>query len=42
MQMHSAGKPLHEIRAAIEANYKPKYRFITPTPHPPGGPPSRP
>jgi hypothetical protein len=37
MQMHQAGRPLSEIRAAIEAHYKIKYRFMTPTPHPPRG-----
>ena len=37
MQMHQAGRPLAEIRAAIEATYKTKYRFMTPTPHPPHG-----
>ena len=37
MQMHNAGRSLGEIRSAIEGNYKTKYRFITPTPHPPHG-----
>ena len=42
MEMHGAGRPLPEIRAAIEANYKSKYRFMTPTPHPPRGSSFRP
>jgi hypothetical protein len=42
MQMHSAGKPLAEIRSTIEATYKMQYRFITPTPHPPPGTSNRP
>lgn len=35
--MYQAGRALPEIRAAIEAKYKTKYRFMTPTPHPPRG-----
>jgi hypothetical protein len=35
MVMHKAGKPLDEIRSTIEETYRTKYRFMTPTPHPP-------
>ena len=38
MQMHTAGMSLPNIRAKIEQNYTSKYRFITPTPHPPHAP----
>lgn len=38
MQMHGEGKSLTEIRTRIEEAYRPKYKFITPTPHPPRAP----
>ena len=41
MQMHKAGLSLVNIREKIEQNYKSKYRFITPTPHPPHAPASK-
>jgi hypothetical protein len=42
MLMHKAGKPLGDIRSTIEETYRTKYRFITPTPHPPHGSPNQP
>jgi hypothetical protein len=35
MQMHGAGTPLAEIRAAIERTYAPHYPSMTPAPVPP-------
>jgi hypothetical protein len=32
MQMYNSGKPLVDIRAAIEAKYRPTSQFMTPTP----------
>jgi hypothetical protein len=41
MRLHNGGYSLKEIRARIEQNYKSKYRFMTPTPHPPHLPASK-
>jgi hypothetical protein len=35
MEMHNTGKSVREIRAAIEANYRPHFGTITPTSPPP-------
>jgi hypothetical protein len=35
MQMHNAGKSVREIRAAIEATYRPQFGTMTPTSPPP-------
>jgi hypothetical protein len=35
MEMHSAGKSIREIRATIEANYRPQFGTMTPTSPPP-------
>jgi hypothetical protein len=35
MHMHNAGKSVREIRAAIEATYRPQYPTMTPTSPPP-------
>ena len=37
MTLHNGGKSAADIRAAIDATYSKRYRFITPTPHPPHG-----
>jgi hypothetical protein len=31
MEMHAAGKSIREIRATIEANYRPHFGTMTPT-----------
>lgn len=38
MKLFNGGYSLKDIRARIEQDYKSKYRFITPTPHPPHTP----
>jgi len=35
MEMHNAGKSVREIRATIEATYRPQFGTMTPTPQPP-------
>jgi hypothetical protein len=35
MDMHNAGKSVREIRAAIEATYRPHFGTMTPTSPPP-------
>jgi hypothetical protein len=35
MEMHNAGKSIREIRATIEANYRPHFGTMTPTSPPP-------
>jgi hypothetical protein len=35
MAMHNAGKSIAEIRATIEASYRPHYTTMTPTSPPP-------
>jgi hypothetical protein len=35
MAMHTAGKSIAEIRATIEASYRPHYTTMTPTSPPP-------
>jgi hypothetical protein len=42
MTLHNAGKSAAEIRDTIDATYLKRYRFSTPTPHPPHGSPPLP
>jgi hypothetical protein len=35
MEMHEAGKSIREIRARIEATYRPRFGTMTPTSPPP-------